>query len=473
MNPTPRRILRSERGSLLIVAMLLCAIIGISLASYLQLSRNSLTISNRALYSNAAMNLAENGLEESMYNINQMVADPSWTWTGWTPDGSSNARRKWTGYTFDQNATGEVRVYAFNYLGVSAPKFVARSIITLGGASSRTIEKWVEVQLRKTSKFSNGLVAKESLRFNGNNASVDSWNSEFLPDGTARGTPVGYAAAHRNDNGSIGSISVAVGAVAVNNADIWGYASTGGALPSVGSNGLIGPFGTSSGTMNMSHVSTDFSASFDPVSNPTGGTTIAAIGNSDLPLTLGTAGTSTVWRMPSISSSGNSSKVLTINGNVTIVLTNTAGSSALDMSGQSSIVIAPGSKLIIYTEGDISMTGNGVANGGTTAATANQPINFQIYGTSTSTTTSQSIGIKGNGALSGIVYAPNANVTINGNGDVCGSVVAKNITLTGNAAFHYDESLANFGGGNPYRVSRWSELTTATQRNAYSTQLNF
>ena len=62
---------RAERGSLLIVAMLLCAVIGISLASYIQLGRSSLVISNRALYNNAAMNLAENGLEEAMYSVNQ------------------------------------------------------------------------------------------------------------------------------------------------------------------------------------------------------------------------------------------------------------------------------------------------------------------------------------------------------------------------------------------------------------------
>jgi hypothetical protein len=462
--------LRDEtRGSLLIVAMLLCAIIGISLASYLQLGRTSLTVSNRALYNNAAMNLAENGLEEAMYSINKMVEDPTYIWSDWNNNGT-NAWRLFGTYNFDQGATGVVRVYAFNYLGNAAPKFVARSIITLGaGSSGNSIEKWVAVQLRKTSKFSNGLVAKESLRFNGNNASVDSWNSD--PDNNP-GTPIiPYSAGVRDDNGSIGSISVAVGAVGVNNADVWGYASTGGALPSVGSNGLVGPFGTASGTMDMSHVSTDFSASFDPVTAPAGGSAIPAIGNGDLPTTLGAAGTTVTYSLPSISSSGNSSKVLTIEGNVTLILTNTAGSDAISMTGQSSIVIAPGASLKIYTEGNIDIAGNGVANGGTTAATANQPINFQIWGTNTSTVANQSIQIAGNGVLSGVIYAPNADVTINGNGDVLGSVVAENITLTGNAAFHYDESLANFGSGNPFRVASWRELTLATERAVYP-QLN-
>ena len=43
----------------------------------------------------------------------------------------------------------------------------------------------------------------------------------------------------------------------------------------------------------------------------------------------------------------------------------------------------------------------------------------------------------------------------------------------GNAAFHYDESLGNFGGSNPYRVSKWKELTTAADRAAYASVLSW
>ena len=460
---------RSSRGSLLIVAMILCAVIGVSIASYLSLARTGMQISDRGLYNNAAMNLAENGLEQAVYALNKTVADPTYNWSGngWTLS-ASNARQKWT-TSFGANASGETRTFVYGYNGVS-PQIVSRSIVTLGGSSSRTLEKWVFVQLRKTSKFSNGLVARNSVRFNGNNASVNSWNSEKNDDGTPRASPVGYSDAVKNDNGSVGSISVSVDAILVQNADIWGYASTGGSQPQVGSNGLIGPFGTSSGTVNPGHVSTDFTASLDPVASPTTGTAMAAITQSNLPMTLGTAGTTTEWRMTSISSSGNSSNILTIQGDVTITLTAAAGSSAIDLQGSASIKIAPGASLKIYAEGNINLAGNGVVNGGTSlplsAADANQPIDFQVWGTRS--TTGQTISIAGNGALSGVVYAPNADVTIVGNGDVCGSVVGNNITLSGNAAFHYDESLADMDSGNPFRVSKWQELTTSTQRQGSS-----
>lgn len=461
----------ARRGSLLIVAMILAAVIGVSLVSYMNLGRTGMQISNRALYNNAAMNLAENGLEQAVYAVNKSVVG-TYDWSGnhWDAVGASDVRQAWTGTTFDQGATGMVRTYIYGNTG-TAPKVVARSTVTLGGGSTNVIEKWIEVQLRKTSKFSNGLVAKDSISFSGNNASVDSWNSD--PDNNSATAAIPYSAGVRHDNGSVGSISVSVNAVLVNNADIWGYASTGGALPSVGANGTVGPFGTASGTMDMTHVSTDFTTSFDPVTNPSGGSAISAIGSGDLPKTIGAAGVTATYIIPSITGNGNSSKVLTILGNVTLIITPGIGNNAIDLTGNASIAIGPGSSLKIYTDGNLAIGGNGVSNGGTTTGAANQPVNFQVWGTSTSTTTPQNISIAGNGVLSGVVYAPNANVSIVGNGDVLGSVVAKNISLTGNAAFHYDESLGNFGAGNPYRVSKWRELTSAADRAAYSSVLSW
>jgi Tfp pilus assembly protein PilX len=117
---TTRSPFRSEHGGLLITAMIFSAIIGVSIVSFIRLGRTTGQISNRGLYNNAAMNLAENGLEEAMYSINQMVAGNASAWTDWTTSGAA-AQRKWTGTTFDQNATGQVRVYVDNYTGLVAP----------------------------------------------------------------------------------------------------------------------------------------------------------------------------------------------------------------------------------------------------------------------------------------------------------------------------------------------------------------
>jgi hypothetical protein len=481
----------SQRGSLLIVAMILASVIAISLASYLQLGRTALTVSNRALYNNAAMNLAENGLEEAMFAINKYTADPaSYDWSTWSNDGT-NAWRSWSGYTFDQNATGVMRVYILNYLSTAAPEAVARSTVTLGGGDTRTVEKWVRIQLRRTSKFANGLVAKDSITFKGSTASVNSWNSEVDHDSNPLTAAVitPYSDAVKNDNGSVGSISISNEAVDVQNADIWGYASTGGALPSVGPNGLVGSYGppaTTAGTMEMDRVSTDFSASFDPVEAPSdyAYNVIASITipNPASSLTLPGTATAAADGKYYISSDqisfNNKTLIIEAGKEVVLKLTNTSTAIAIG-GGSGAISIASGATLAIYTEGDITIGGNGISNGvddadaGTTIENdeMGQPKQFQIWGTKTSGT--QSIDIAGNGVLSAIVYAPQGSVKINGNGDVAGSVVANDITVVGSAKFHYDESLANFGGDNPFRVSRWEELTLAADRAVYADELDF
>jgi len=458
-----------SRGSVLIVSMIMSAVIGISLVSYMQLGRTSLVISNNALYNNAAMNLAENGLEEAMFSINS--PGHNWAANGWTVS-AGNAYRQLPSsgtYAFDQGVTGTVRVYVYGYNG-SLPRAVSRSTVNLPGG--RTVQKWVEVQLRKTSKFANGLVAKDSITFKGNNASVDSWHSKKNNDGSPRGAPVGYSAGVRKDNGSVGSVSIDADAILVQNADIWGYAATGGAMPSVGAQGLIGPFGTPANTINPDRVSTDFSASFDAVVAPV--TTNYNLGGIGASLNLPRAGdvphTDGVYYYEATEISFNN-RVLAVqkraaaeaSPKVVIKLTNTATSINIG-GGSGEIRIETGANLEIYAPGDIKIAGNGIMNGGTTAGTANLPENFQIWGTKT--TGVQSIDIKGNGVISALVYAPQGSVKINGNGDVLGSVVANDITLVGNAAFHYDESLADFGGNNPFRVSLWREITTAADRAA-------
>lgn len=481
---TPRRSrAATERGSLLIVAMLLCAIIGISLVTYINVGRSALRTSNRSLYNNAAMNLAENGLEEAMYSINKLVADSTYSFTsdGWSAVGSNDMRRKWTSSTdstlqFDQNATGEIRVYVYNYDGAAAPNIVARALVTVrGDTTSAPVEKWVRVQLRKTSKFANGLVAKQTINFNGS-PQVDSWNSD--PDNNPATAPVVYSAATKNDAGSVGSISVGVNAVLVDNADIWGYVGTGGSAPQVGSTGTIGPFGTPTGTTVTSHVTTDFSASFDNVTVPStytyanaGALSTSTVIPTDIPgATMAADGKYYI----TCSSIGGSNKVYTIAAGKKVVLkvTDTTGNCIDIKGGSGGINISSGASLEVYAAGDINISGQGAMNGGTSAATMGQPVNFQIYGTKTSGT--QAISVKGNGVFSGVLYAPFGSVTLDGSVETFGSVVANDITLNGSSAqFHYDESLGNFGGSNPFRVTRWDELNTAADRSVYATVLTF
>jgi hypothetical protein len=147
-------------------------------------------------------------------------------------------------------------------------------------------------------------------------------------------------------------------------------------------------------------------------------------------------------------------------GDVTLLLTAATGT-ALDVTGNASIVVPVGSSLVVYVEADLKIAGNGLGNANSRPATC------LIWGTSISAA-GQSIQVAGNGALKAAIYAPNADVKINGNGEVMGAIVGRVITFVGNANFHYDESLANFGDNTPFGVTRWHELATGAERDRWA-----
>lgn len=450
----PNSLPRSQRGAVLITALIFSAVIAISLGTYVNLSITSLKMADRTFYSNAAMNLVEMGVEEAMWSFEDNATTGT-GWASWDTSTGNTAKRTVSGFGFGGNVTGLAKVYVTDRTGVGAtPLIIGKSIISL--TSGAPIEKWIEITLTKRSKFALGLVAKDSITFSGTNVTIDSWNSDPNGDGSLI---VPYSGSVANDAGSIGSVNV-TSTIAVNNADVWGTAAVGGSSVSaigVGPNGRVGPYGTSSGTLDPGSVSTDFTANLEDVSMPSGGTTISAISNT----TTVTAGT---WRIPSITLNG--SKTVTFTGDVTVIITAGVGTDGIKLTGNGELILATGATLKIYAESDIKIAGNGLTNPNS------QPASFQLWGTSTSAI-AQDVQIAGNGALTGIAYAPNADLTINGNGDVSGSFIAKTIRATGNANFHYDESLGALDSGNPYGISKWRELTSAADRAAYSTLMSF
>lgn len=459
---------RADRGTVLIVAMLLAAIIGVALVSYIKLTTNALKQAQRTFLGTSAMNLAEVGLEEAIYAFNQIDNSSLATaWSGWTLNNAvspKTAVRNFTGFSPGQNATGLVKVYVEGYDGlVSNPVIVSKSIVTPD--TGPVITRFIKVTLRKRGLFSNGLVARNNITWSGHPL-ADSWNSD--PDNDSSTAALAYSVATRTANIVVGSLNgdIALGS----GGEVWGYAKT-GTLGTI-TGGTVHGLGTT--TNDPSRRTNDFNATFPPVTapSPTTVNTIAStIGNSDLPMTL-PRGTDAVnasdgvyyYRLPGIGVTGNATKVLTISNKVVLLPTAGSGTSAISLGGQSSIAINSGSTLLVYTQGNISIAGNGVGNSNP------QPISFQVYSTNT-TAGAQSIDISGNGQLKALVYAPNASLSLNGGGSsghVMGAAVANSITMNGGTEFHYDDSLGNFTSGNPYGISNWRELTIDSERAAYT-----
>jgi Tfp pilus assembly protein PilX len=493
----PRR--RAQRGSLLTTALIFAAAIALTLGGYLQLCSSSSKLANRSFFSNAAMNLADAGVEKALWTLNQVTSKKltvanAWSDTnGWTVAGS-DARTILSDFPLPQNATAVVKVHVENYNGTGAvrPKIVAQAIISLKGAAP--VMKYVEVDCRRRSPFSTGLVGINRVRFNGTKTTVDSW-----PGVGANGAPIRYTNAVRRNFGSVAALGVDVdsGSLSIGNADIYGTVATAGDVPLVGPNGTVSQQDPRvTGVVDPKLVTRDFAANFEDVALPErrlGDGYIAEITGN---LTLGTTGAAArnvpeiddtkvyrVYTVDEIKLTSSAKLSIAPNTHVVILLPAASGTT-VQITGSASIEIPASSSLLIYTAGNVSIAGSGVANG--TSSNPNPAVNFQLWGTRPTNDPlgRQNIAVAGNGTLSGIVYAPYADLDLRGHSsagnagnssryDVQGAMVAYNITMTGEESFHYDESLANWGGAAPFGITKWRELVTAADRALFADRLAF
>jgi hypothetical protein len=470
---------RAQRGSVLIVALVMAGVIAVSLGSYVQLSRTTLQIANRAYYHNVAMNLAETGLELGM----AALASDTWG-TDWSSVGSDRTALFDEGFNYGGDISGKVRVYVVGADG-NNPRVLARSSITPPGGQA--VEKWISVQLGKSSAGGGENGGRFGVRFSGGVAIWDSYSSKLgkygdtLADGTV----------NRSSKVRIVSLSLEDDSFDVGNSKVYGRVSIGTPDKSglkKNPNGIIGQWGDDAGTVRADHVTYDAKMTVRDREAPAGGQSINAINGA---ITIGSAAGSTsgatltvnnqsvvdksgrpyyVYNVPSISLTGNGHELkIADNTNVILVITGTSGTT-LKTSGQGAIILGDKSTLQIFTSTDVDIKGNGLVNDG-------KPADLRLTGTRPqSAAQPQDIDIAGNGKLSAVVYAPNANVTVNGGGSsghVYGSVFGRTVRITGGGNIHMDLALLDDESAGVMRVTNWIELTKADARSSYASKLTF
>ena len=457
-----QRFRQSNRGSLLIVAMLLCTIIGVSLVSYLKLTQTAMKSSSRSFLMMSGLDLAEIGVEQAMaalYNESNGTAAAT-AFSGWTQNTSTSphtATRTYSGYTPAPGATAVVKVYVRSFDSPTSAVVAAKAIIT--PADGPVIEKYVEVTLKPRGLFTNGLVAKNAITWVGH-PTADSWNSN--PDADAATAAVAYSLSVQLAGCIVASVnsSITLGS----GGNVYGYAKTSATGSTSG--GSVHGLGTT--TNDTTRITNDFTASLpDPTLPSPSVTNVLAAVPSTLPLGTHSVASDGRYYYSWGSALGGITDDTTITGKVTIIMTGRAGADAIRLTGTKTLTLSAAGSVLLYTDGDISAFGNGIVNS-TTAE------NFQIYGTGTSSG-SQSIAVGGNGNLIAAVYAPNAAVALKGggsSGNVMGSIVGKTIDMNGGTDFHYDEALGTLSGSGT-SVSKWKELQTAAERSIYSSVLAF
>lgn len=473
------------------VAMILSIALAFAVGSYISLALSTLRSATRSYYYNTAFNVAEAGLEEALWALN----NDNW------------AKRSWTGNTSktligaldspDVTDANGIRSY-FNVFvenaTASAPTITSEGVVAMQNGS--VIRKQIRINARQSSLFLPPFTAITNLKLNG--GQIDSYHM-------ANGN---YTTAIREYGTTVASPTLTIGDISIGSpADIYGYVTVGvgaanasGFVSSIkgsvtGENTAAGQDGVTTAGSNLidtNRIAYDFYQSFpmptEPtedfllpipssdangmivLGDPTGATvkryqiTNLTVPNKETLLVVGPVeikvqGALTVGAQSAVVVlTGTFSTAATTKGNTTIPGITYTAATTTDTTG----AIVPAASLKIYAYGDLAISGNGDLVGGTIPGTniGVDPTKLQILGLAP---VSQNISVGGNGNLAAALYAPHANVVFNGGGSsgyFAGATIANNITVNGSGyRIRYPEEMANFANSNIYTISRWLELT--------------
>jgi hypothetical protein len=109
---------RSQKGSVLLVALCFVTVLGISLASYIAVCSRAMQISNRTAQTDLSRQLAEMGLEEGLraFNKNDWSDWSNSTVADWTLSGTTaTCDITFPAGTFGQGVTGSIKIRIDNY----------------------------------------------------------------------------------------------------------------------------------------------------------------------------------------------------------------------------------------------------------------------------------------------------------------------------------------------------------------------
>jgi hypothetical protein len=433
-----RGVKRATRGSALVAAAVVSAVLSVSAAGYLTFLTHEYYLNYRSLHWTQALHLAEAGVEDALHELNfryinntpltQLSFLPA---NGWVSLGMGSTYYKTASLTHGVN--GSVTAGAFD-VEITDPagtfpllppwpdtfRIVATGTVT-NHPHGPPVARRLKVICSERARFANAIFSDDTIDMNGNNIRTDSYDSDGGPYPSGAGT--------------LGSVATNSTLIDVGNADIYGSAWTGpGGEVEIGKNGTVS--GEIRDDMQIDLPPAQLPADFAP--------TIGADITNSTTLNAGSD-----YQVPSINLTGGT---LTFQGAGTVRLYVTGNSK---VAGTGAIRIASTlTHVEIYLGGpSANFAGNGIINDA-----ASPPINFQIYGLPTLT----SLAMSGNSQMSVVVYAPNAAASFSGGGsdslDVSGSIVVGSLTINGHFAVHYDVSLLDSGEIIGYRAASWEEI---------------
>jgi hypothetical protein len=440
---------RDAAGSTLVIAVVITAIIGISLAAYLNLVNTQQLLTTRSQVWNSCMPVVEAGIEEALTHLHNNyltnMTDSGWELRSWgyiktnamvgtntfapaNPAGTP-AKPAWS-------LAAQNGYYVIQISSNLPYTILARGFYPLPGATPSTISQYVSrtvrVETQNLGMHMGPFVLRGTLDLNGNNVVTDSYDSRD----SSKSTGGRYDPAKAGDKGDVITMGGVVDSkITIGNANVWGHVYTApAAMLTCGPMGKVGNVSWQKSLLTIGIQpgwwQTDLNLSFPDVAAPF--TAATPPGSSGVTNTLGNGNYMT---------SGMGGKWL-VTGDATLYVTGD-----IKFTGSDFIQIAAGARLKIYAAGATTLF-NDIFNPNL------DPTSFTYFGLPSNT----SLMIKGLAQLYAVVYAPSADVVITGNADMYGSIVANNAKLTGNAAMHYDEALINRAPSRGFIIASWDEL---------------
>lgn len=426
----------SVKGTVLVVALCTCSILGILMGSYLSLIRSEHYSGGRAQAWNRVLNVAEGGVEEAMAHLNSGVSIDVLDVNSWVNLGGGVFKKQ----SVLGDAYADVKIITTN---PSNPVIISRGLAP-APISTEKISRTIQVRTRPKTigGVSGAMIVTSGVDFSGFNVTTDSFDSSdpnYSTDGR-------YDPLKAKDNGDVATTSASEEALGIGNAKIQGKLRTGGGQAKVGAQGSVGDKAFVEGGTNgvqEGHFSADMSGVFP---------------NPELP--------DLSWLPPVLTTKGKTSKyelkgapyayVLdTLEESINVTEPNTIlyVTTDIKISSKDAITIADGASLTIYMAGPTaSISGKGVVN------QTGQAANFIYYGLASNT----SLDIGSNVDFVGTVYAPQAEFTLGGGGsnfyDFVGKSITKSVKMNGNFHFHYDESMSVGQRVIGYAAMSWEEL---------------
>lgn len=402
-----------NRGYTIILVMICLVIVFVFTQIALNMSSQNLKFVRKEIYDAKALYAAHAGLSRG---LSYLEGDNSW-------DGTTNGSRT---FEDEEMSSGDATytVYVYNNLsgttdltgpeGIIVPpgNCYIHSIGTSGGENcdiTQEVGAMVQVSSQLPTDFAT--FGRRSVQLSGN-GSIDAYDSRLGAYDDSTIEPV---------EGDTGTNSSEDGAITITgNSTIDGdiYVGSNSSGPTTG--------GKSSYTGDVIYM--DGTVSMEPLEPPE----LEEATEPDQNVNSGTTYLEPDRKYNTISVSGHS----------TIVFTSGTYHITGDFSMTSQSVLQVDSSngpVVIYCDGDITLTGQSIVQTGDNPKAEN----LQIYGTETC----ENIKFRGRTETYMVLYAPNADVSITANADIYGSYSGRTIDLKGNGDIHYDTALRDFTPG--------------------------